>query len=160
MPSNSEQPPQLEVDALRTLHDGYLQTLQASSERQFRTLLQTLTLNVAVVGGLVGLAAGKITLSELGRWVGTALLLWFNFVVVVYLLRQGSFYAREREQFRSIRKALLTKCPSMGSVADDKKQCLCWLLWSGTGSFSVAVVIAAICSIMALWMPLVASQNP
>jgi len=151
---------QLEVDALRTLYEGYLKTLQASSERQFRTLLQTLTLNVAVVAGLIGLATGKVVLLEPGRWVGSILLFLFDLVVAAYLLRQGSFYVRERKQFQSIRKALLEKCPSVKLGTDDKEQSLCCHLWSGTVLFSVAVVIAAICSITAIWTPLVASQNP
>lgn len=155
MASDSEHSAQLEVDALRTLYDGYRQTLQASSERQFRTLLQTLTLNVAVVAGLIGLAMGKVVLSEPGKWVGSILLLLFNLFVVAYLLRQGSFYVRERGQFQRIRQALLERCPTV-KLAGDQQRCSCCLLWSGTGLFSVSVVIAAICSIMALWMPLVA----
>lgn len=159
MTSTPEDPPQLELDALRTLHDGHLQNLHASSERSFRTVLQTLTLNVAVVAGLV---AGKVTLAEPGRWVGSILLVVFNGVVITYLLRQASIYVREREEFRRIRKALLDKCPSITSEERGKEHCVCCPLWSGSALFCVAVVIAAICSIAALWVPLVvpSSQNP
>ena len=151
-----EESSKLELDALKTLHDGHIQYLRASSERQFRTVLQTLTLNVAVVAGLI---AGKVILSEPGKWFGSILLLVFNVVVVLYLLRQASVYDREREQFKTVRRALLNKCPSIKPEDHDKEQCICCPLWSGSGLFCVAVVIAAVCSIAALWVPLVASSS-
>lgn len=162
MTSTPEDPSQLELDALRTLHDGYLQNLHASSERSFRTVLQTLTLNVAVVAGLVGLVAGKVMLAAPGRWVGSMLLFVFNGVVIAYLVRQASFYVREREQFRNIRNSLLDKCPSIKSKEHEKERGICCPVWSGSGLFCIAVVIAAFCSIAALWLPLVVSlsQNP
>lgn len=160
MNSTSKDASQLELDALRALHDGYLQRLHASSERQFRTVLQTLTLNVAVVVGLVGVAAKDLILSEAARWASSVLLGAFNGAVIWYLLRQGTFYVREREEFKSIRGALLDKCPSIKPQERKKDHCACFSLWSGSGLFCVAVALAALCAIAAFWIPLVASQNP
>lgn len=156
MTSNTEGASQIELDALKTLYGGYLENLHASSERSFRTVLQTLTLNVAVVAGLVGLAAGGVTLSEWARWFGSTLLLVFNFAVIAYLWRQATFYIRERAQFKNVRKALLDKCPGIKAEPEEGARCICCPLWSGSTLFCVAVVIAASCSIAALWVPLLA----
>lgn len=159
MSSTSERSPELELDALKTLHDGHLQYLSASSERQFRTVLQTLTLNVAVVAGLIGLEAGKIMLSGLGKTFGSILLFVFNVLVIAYLLRQQCVYLRERQQFKKIRGALFDKCPSLKSEYSDKELCIFCPSWSGSVLFCVLVVIAAICSIGALWFPLLTSSH-
>lgn len=148
---------EIELDTLKTLYDGHLGILHATSDRSFHALLQTLTLNVAVVGGLVALDAEKVMLSDPGKWFGSILLFVFNATVIGYLLRQAYIYRREKQQFQKIKKALWDKCPSIKSDYKDEDQFCCCPLWTGSGLFCVAVVIATFCSIAALWVPLVAS---
>jgi hypothetical protein len=156
--TTDESSAKIELDALKTLYGGHLGNLHAVSDRSFHMLLQTLTLNVAVVGGLVGLAAGKVILSDPGKWFGTILLFVFNATIIIYLLRQAYIYRRERQQLQKIKKALWDKCPSIKSDDKDEERFCCCPLWTGSGLFCVAVVIATFCSIAALWVPLVASS--
>lgn len=144
---------EFEMEALKTLHDGHLQNLHALSERPFHSVLQTVTLNVAVVAALV---AGNVDLSHLGKVLSTSLLALFNLVVIGYVLRQGSLNEEERERYQHIRSSLFAKCPSLPSqVSSQKNVCQGIPLLTGTKSFCVAVASASVLSIAALWWPFV-----
>lgn len=143
---------EFEMEALKTLHDGHLQKLHALSDRPFHVMLQAVTLNVAVVAGLI---AGAVNLVLQGKVLGTVLLAAFNILVLAYIQRQGSLYEEEKEQYRNIEASLLGKCPSLTSLPSiSKNKNSCSECLTGTKSFYMAVMIAAICSILALWCPL------
>ena len=150
-------PEELEMEALKTLHDGYLKNLHALSERPFHSVFKAVTLNVAVVAGLV---AGAVTLSLLGKALGTAVLVMFNTLVIAHICRQGCLYREEKKRYLNILSGLRDKCKSLAPQASTpKSKCRCITFLTGTKLFVATVAIAAFCSIVALWCPLVTPRS-
>lgn len=143
-------PEELEMEALKVLHDGHLQNVHALSERPFEVVLQTVTFNVVVVAGLV---AGEVELSQWGKVLGTVLLAVFNLAVIAYILRQGSIHKDERERYVQARDALRAKCQSLPSQASSSTDGCCVRCLTGTSLFVLVVLTAAAFSITALWVP-------
>ena len=145
-------PEELEMEALKTLHDGYLKNLHALSERPFHAVFQAVTLNVAVVAGLV---AGAVTLSLLGKALGTVVLVMFNILVIAHICRQGCLYREEKERYQNMISCLRGKCPSLAPQASTQSsKCRYITFLTGTKLFVATIAIAAFCSIVALWCPL------
>lgn len=137
-------------DALKALFEGELGTLKALSERSFSTTLQALTLNLAVVAGLV---AGKVTLSTDGKLIGSILLFVFNFLVGSYLLSKSRAHHREKLRLKQIQASLADVAGINLSDPSDKPSF--WRsFFGGSGIFILAVTIAAACSIFAMWVSL------
>lgn len=150
-------PEELEMEALKTLHDGHLQNLHALSERPFHSIFKAVALNVAVVAGLV---AGAVTLSLLGKALGTAVLVMFNTLVIAHICRQGCLYREEKERYQKILSCLRGKCPSLAPQASTpRSKCRCIAFLTGTKLFVATIAIAAFCSIVALWCPLVTPRS-
>jgi hypothetical protein len=158
MNTSSDDTSKTKLEALTTLHDGLIKNLIATSERSFRTTLQTLTLNVAVVAGLIGLlSATKVELSMPGKSFATVLLFIFNYTIVTYLRKLGNFHKEERAKFQLIQKAL-GKLAQADFMEIPPKSDRWFLIFTGSGLFRVAVTIAAFCSVVALWIPLITPE--
>ena len=138
-------------DALKALYEGQLGTIKTLSERAFSTTLQALALNVAVVAGLMG---GKIKLSLYGKVIGSLLIFVFDFLVVAYLASKFWAHHREKKKFSIIQNCITEIC----AISDDYKNCvdppLLMSFFGGTGIFIMSVILAGVCSITAMWVPL------
>ena len=144
----NEQPKdELRLGALKALYDGQLARLKTLSERSFSTTLQALTLNLAVVAGLVG---GKVLLSTGGQIIGSLLLVIFNSVIAWYLWSKACNHHSEKVKMHEVQGALAT----LAAVTPSDKPSFWGSFIGGSGTFILAVMMAAACSVVSLWVSL------
>ena len=145
------------IEPLKILHDGGLMTLRFLSERSFTATLQALTLNVAVVAGLIG---GKVELSSFGQTVGSALLISFNGFVIGYLAAKARAHHNEKEKFVVVQTKLRKLVEEDFGGNDAKNKPSFWRsFFGGSGLFIASVMLAGTISVAAMWVPLLASHS-
>lgn len=140
-----------EMEALKTLHGGQLQALTLNAERAFSATLQCVTLNVISLGGLI---AAKLTLQVDAKILGSVVLIMFNFLVCNYLYFKDVRYQIIKSQLLIIENALIEKSPSIRGkiIIKNKKR---YSTLTGTGLFIIAIIISCLCTVFALWRPLI-----
>ena len=145
------------IEPLKVLYDGGLVTLRFLSERSFTATLQALTLNIAVVAGLIG---GKVELSSFGQTVGSALLISFNGFVIGYLAAKARAHYREKEKFVVV-QTKLQKLVDVNFGRDDAKNTPSFWrsFFGGSGLFIASLMLAGTISVAAMWVPLLASHS-
>lgn len=139
------------LDALKVLYDGQHDALKLLSERSFSTTLQTLTLDVGVVAGLIG---SNAALSSAGQFIAIILLTVFHAVVIGYLLAKSRAHFRARMRLNQIQYSIAIQAGVDTLFHSDKNDSYLRSFIGGTGLFVVAVVLSGMCSIVAVQSPL------
>jgi len=145
-------------DVVKTLYEGQLSTIKTISERSFSATLQTVSLNVAIVAGLVG---SKVILSPSGRKIGSILVIVFNGLVTLYLISKSRAHHREKKKLIEIQNILA----DLGEIDVIKQKKLTILhfwksFFGGTFIFISSIIIATYCSISALRTQLIEPETP
>jgi len=140
-----------ELDVLKILYEEKGRRLQFIAERSFKSTLQIITLNLLVLGGLI---ANKLTLSIEAKLLGSITITVFNAAMVLYIVIKGRGYIKEKSDFTTIEKALTEKSPSIiGRTYLNSSGGF----WTGSGIFAGVIIISCICTVLALWIKLVAT---
>lgn len=143
------------LDALKAILEAQLDSLRTLSERSFTTTLQAITLNVAIVAGLI---ASEVQLSTSGKWVATSLIFVFTTLVVCYLLSKYRAHHRERVKFNVV-QAAITRIAGVDLPGSAVRSFWRSFL-GGSGLFAASVLLAGICAVVAVWIQLLAPSAP
>ena len=152
MPTTNLEEPRT-LDALMALYGAQREILKTLSERSFSTALQTLTLNVAVVAGLIG---SKVNLSANGKWVATWMLLIFHILVVSYLISKSRAHHREKRKLDAVQQAIAATGGVEAHFSSKNGPSYVRSFFGGSGIFTSAVALACACSIWAVHTRLLA----
>jgi hypothetical protein len=139
-----------DMDALKALYDAKNDIKKYNMERSFITTLQTITLNILILGAYI---ASKIQLTGEAKILGSFLILAFNFFSGIYIKNKGDTHQKLREEIARIEDALLFKCPSLknkvfGSYPGPNS------FAKGTGILIFGILITCICALASFWIPL------
>lgn len=144
------------IEPLKVLYDGGLATLRSLSERSFTTTLQVLTLDVAVVAGLIG---SKAELSFIGKSIGCVLLVLFNGFVIGYLASKARSHHREKQQFITVQSAL-HRLSGLNNNGNEENNVSFWRsFFGGSGLFIASVALACVVAVAALWVPMLSTSG-
>jgi hypothetical protein len=145
-----------QIEPLKVLYDGGLATLRSLSERSFTTTLQAITLDVAVVAGLIG---SKAELSLIGKSISCVLLLLFNAFIIGYLISKARAHHREKKQFITVQSAI-RQLSELNCNGNEENEVSFWRsFFGGSGLFIVSVTLAGAVAASALWVPMLTSSN-
>ncbi len=140
-----------QLESLKALYGAHLEGLHALRERSFATTVQSLSLNVVVLAGLI---AGRIALLPIAKVLGSLVLAVFGALVCAYLIFKGRGYRKLKTALVAIERALVARS-GLPAQSIGKREADACSFWTGSGIFCVAVGICTACTIAALWVPLV-----
>jgi len=141
------------IDALKALYDGQQAALKLLFERSFSATLQALGLNIAVVAALIG---GRVCLSLYGKQIGTALLLIFNVLIILYLASKSRAHHRRKQELLVV-EGRLAKIAGVDKELAKEEAKFFRSFAGGSGIFILAVTLGCGCAVGALWLPLLCS---
>lgn len=134
-------------EALKVLYEARLATLRTLSERSFSTTLQALTFNVAIVAGLIG---SKASLSADGKAISTWLVVVFHALIVSYLISKARAHHRERVKLGRLEHAIASVAGMRPEFIKDQQPSFFRAYFGGSGIFTLAVILAGLCSVLAI----------
>lgn len=139
-----------DIEALKTLYSSKMDILKFNMERSFITTIQTITLNIVVLGAYV---ASKLQLTIEAKSLGSFVLIFFNTFSILYLRNKGKTHKDRRDEIAFVEDALINKCPSLiGKISGSPSKLNTFL--KGSGLFIFGVSLTCICSVAAFWVPL------
>lgn len=146
---------EIEVDILKAIYTELSAQLKFTSERSFTSTIQTITLNLVVLGGLI---VNKIALSYQAKLLGSIMLVAFNASILSYIFSKGTGYAKVKKELLAVRSSLANRCSSL-NVNIIQATLSKTAFFKGTGMMFLAVAISCICTICGLWLPLTEVTN-
>ena len=146
---------EVEVGILKEIHSDLSSQLRFTAERSFTTALQTVTLNLVVLGGLI---IKNMALLPQAKWLGSIMLVSFNITIIIYLHAKGRGYYRVKKELLVIRTALMRECHSIqpDAIRTEPSKLA---FFTGTGIFMLAVAIACVCAVCGFWVHLTNGQT-
>ncbi|RYE24196.1 MAG: hypothetical protein EOP45_06095 [Sphingobacteriaceae bacterium] len=138
------------MDALKALYDNRTDMKKFNMERSFITTLQTITLNILILGAYLG---SKIQLTGEAKALGSFLLLAFNTFSIIYVKNKGDSHKKLRKEIAQIEDSLLIKCPTLNDKISGSHPGPNTFL-KGSGILIFGIGITCICVVASFWMPL------
>ena len=129
--------------------------MQNLRERTFKTTIQSVTLNLIALGGLI---ANKVVLTYAAKLLGSSLLISFNVVIIIYMYFKGTAFGRAKNELLIYKQELINKSPQVSEKVKLKKAGS-FSFWSGSGILIVSIAVSGICTVLALWFQLTSSEQ-
>ena len=144
-----------ELEVVKLLFHDTNTRMQNLRERSFKTAIQTVTLNLIALGGLI---ANKVALTYTAKILGSSLLASFNVAIIVYMYFKGTAFGRANAELVIYKQELLSKS-SLVSGKIKLKQPGAFSFWSGSGILMLAITVSGICGVLALWFQLISAEQ-